>query len=149
MDHSISAHLRYYGLSFPRLSSPDVPWTALSIRSPEVAAVLLRLGQLLDAAQQDIIVSDQPGQDQPAQVIPETDVRVGVEQYDLRGYVQTTPGGRGEPQQAVLQRVFYDVLLVRPHCERGRGGGRKNTVSGGDRTGRHWCDKAWRYVVNE
>ena len=54
-------------------------------------------------------------QDELGHGVSKAGVGVGVEDLDVYGDVESLPGGWGEPEEANLQTVLHDVLILRPH----------------------------------
>ena len=81
----------------------------------EVTFVIFLLGQALDARHQHVIVAQEILQDELGHGVTKAGVGVGVEDLDMHGYVESLPGGWGESEEANLQAVLHDVLVLRPH----------------------------------
>ena len=81
----------------------------------EVAFVVFLLSQALDTGHQHVIVTQEILQDELRHGVAKAGVGVGVEDLDVYRDVEPLPGGWGEPEEANLQAVLHDVLVLRPH----------------------------------
>ena len=81
----------------------------------EVTFVVFLLRQALDTRHQDVVVTQEILQNELRHGVAKAGVGVGVEDLDVYGDVEPLPGGWGEPEEANLQAVLHDVLVLRPH----------------------------------
>ena len=77
--------------------------------------VVLLLGETLDAGHEDIVVSEEAVQDELGEGVAEARVVDRIQNLDVDGDIQLLPGGGGQPQEADLEAVLHDVLVLRPH----------------------------------